>query len=416
MALKAYKFVGLSKEVLIPDDILVEISIIDNSHTRSYQVFSGQTKSTWHDTGTYGSNADSQRNWLRTKPSSNVSGFNFAADGQVRTVNGKTYRGKIIQLTPLNEITWAAGTAVGNKTSFHVEQCFGGNINWSNSLYVNASLHGALIYAKGLTVSGALVQHNYWYGKNCPGQIRAKGIWSQVVGMVQSAYNNAKAADNGQVVPPDGGAIDYVTPSPIMVDGVKWDGSKDVVVNGVEIYADKREVTTASVVNLRQYASATSSLTGDAVAANQKVNVLGWVRGEKVGEEDRWWITATSQSRMWVGGTTEKPEDSNAPVVEPKPEQSEHFRIVNGVVFYKASNEIREVTVANDANVYKYADTTSAVIGSVKADDKIKVAYWCLGEKKGDESVWWVLDDPQGRDDIEFGGRVHVAETMDRPD
>jgi hypothetical protein len=198
MVMKKVRFVGLNKDVWIPEDIDVIIDIVPSWRTniRSNQIFTGQTYTTWHDTGNPNSDAWGERNWLHSGAGGASVGYNFAFDGQ-----------RIIQLTPLNEVTWAAGTANGNKFSYHAEQCL--NTDWNRALYVGAALHGGLCAANGWDVDKALVQHNVWYGKHCPAQIRNKGLWPNVVQMVKDAKARALAAAGGTEVP------QYAAPSPI---------------------------------------------------------------------------------------------------------------------------------------------------------------------------------------------------------
>lgn len=410
--MKPYRFVGLDKDVWIPDDIYVVKDIVPTSRTnvRSRQAFTGQNKTTWHDTGNSGSTADSERNWLHANmPKSYSAGYNFACDGVPRTIDGKSYRGKIIQLTPLNEVTWAAGTPEGNRMSYHTEQCFGGPNVWTNSLYVTAALHGGIIAAKGWTTNSALVQHNVWYGKNCPGQIRARGIWGDVVKMVDSARNLAIVAAKGET-PTEQKPVVY----PVYLDGRLWDGSANVTVNNVAFIADKKTVTTVNgIVNTRTFASSQSAPTGSLTAQSQ-INVLGWCRGEKVGDEDRWWIT-DGWSRVWVGGTVDKPTEAPTPE-EPQPETDGSYRVVNGNVYYPVSNEIRHIVTEQETKVYRWASLSAPVLATLPAETELNVAYWCIGDVINQEVIWWVLVDEEGRDPIQYGGRVHATNALDRPE
>lgn len=193
---KKYRFVGLDKDVWLPDDIEVIIDIVPSWRTniRSNQKFTGQTYTTWHDTGNPNSDARGERNWLHSGAGGSAVGYNFAFDDK-----------RIIQLTPLDEVTWAAGTPDGNRYSWHAEQCLAGN--WDKTLRIGAALHGGLIAAKGWDVNKALVQHNVWYGKHCPAQIRNRGLWPTVVKMVAQAAAAARAAALGQDT---GDAVDEV--------------------------------------------------------------------------------------------------------------------------------------------------------------------------------------------------------------
>lgn len=199
--MKKYRFVGLDKDVWLPDDIEVQIKIITNSRFRSSQKFSGQTKTTFHDTGNSKTNALQEWTWANNgREGAGVGGYNFIVDDM-----------RIIQCGPLDEVTWAAGTAEGNRISWHIEQAWGGDVDFTRSLEVAAALHGGLIAAKGWDADTALVKHQYWYGKWCPGQILNKGLWSQVVSMVSDAALASRLAAMGEAA---AGAV-YVKPDPI---------------------------------------------------------------------------------------------------------------------------------------------------------------------------------------------------------
>lgn len=171
------RFVGLDRDVYLPDHIKVSIEIVGTDKcgwVRSCQSFSGQTRSTFHDTGSPGSRARSERNYLHSGPrdgsgNRRLVGYNFAVDDT-----------EIIQLTPLNEVTWAAGTPDGNRYGWHVEMCFGGNIDFERSLSNAIALHAGLIAAKGWNPDTALVKHQDWSGKWCPAQILNRGRWPEV--------------------------------------------------------------------------------------------------------------------------------------------------------------------------------------------------------------------------------------------
>ncbi len=207
MEYQAIRFVGLNEDVYLPADVTVTIDIVPDRFigwVRSGQHFTGQTKTTFHDTGAPGQNARSQRNYLHNGPSEGgqrrLVGFNFAVDDH-----------EIIQLTPLDEVTWAAGTPEGNRTSWHVEQCYGPGIDWDGSLRNAIALHAGLIAAKGWSTDTALVKHQHWFGKWCPAQVLNRGMWPSVVSRVSDAAFRAAAAANGGNIPPSEAPI-YATP------------------------------------------------------------------------------------------------------------------------------------------------------------------------------------------------------------
>jgi hypothetical protein len=105
MALKPHRFVGLDRDVWLPDDIEVIIDIVPDrliGWVRSGVRATDQSTTTFHDTGASGQNAIAQRNYLHNGPTDRKKdangnwvtvkrkvGFNFAVDDK-----------RIIQLTP----------------------------------------------------------------------------------------------------------------------------------------------------------------------------------------------------------------------------------------------------------------------------------------------------------------------------
>lgn len=187
MGYKQVRFVGLAEPVYLPDDILVEIAIVPASITnvRSNQPFSGQTSYTQHETANFntGANADMHKRWLHSGAGGAYVGFNFAVDDR-----------KIIQLTPLNEVTWAAGTPEGNKYSYHCELCVNADIDHMKARRNAAALAGGIFAAKGWD-STKLVQHNKWTGKDCPMLLRRENRWPAFVANVSTFIASARNAD-----------------------------------------------------------------------------------------------------------------------------------------------------------------------------------------------------------------------------
>lgn len=201
--MKKYNFVGSSVDYYIPDDIEVYVKIVDHPRTTSRTPDTDQYLTTWHDTGNPDTNAWDEYKWLAGgRKGGEKGGYNFIFDDKV-----------IIQTGRLNEQTWHAGTPDGNWYSWGAEQAWGGSVNFDRSLYVGASLHGALCAAQGWEVDTHLVKHQYWYGKWCPGQILNRGIWSDVVRMTSDAAALAKAAANGETDTPV--TVVYAKPDPI---------------------------------------------------------------------------------------------------------------------------------------------------------------------------------------------------------
>lgn len=207
MALKAHTWPGLDNPVYLPDDITVEVKIITHPRFRSFIKSNAHTRTTWHDTGNPNTNADAEWRWANGgRQGAGVGGYNGIFDDT-----------KVIITQPFDEVVWAAGTPEGNRTSYHFEQAWGAGVNFARSVEIGEALHGGICAAKGWEADTALVKHQYWYGKWCPGQILNKGIWSSVVKGVSEAEVIAREAVGGDGT---GGAKPspvYAKPSPIAV-------------------------------------------------------------------------------------------------------------------------------------------------------------------------------------------------------
>lgn len=226
MGMKAHTWPGLGKQVYLPDWIPVEIRIIDHARFRSFQKSTGHTRTTFHDTGNPNTNADAEYRWAAAgREGAGVGGYNGIFDDK-----------KIIITQPFDEVVWAAGTPEGNRTSYHFEMAWGAGVNFAKALEIGEALHGGICAAKGWSVDTALVQHHYWYGKHCPGQIRNRGLWSQVVAATTAAAAASRAAAGGSpgpapvptekpVIIPELDAVsksDGLAPSYVDASGTRW--------------------------------------------------------------------------------------------------------------------------------------------------------------------------------------------------
>ena len=173
MALKKYRFAGLNRDVWLPDDIEVIVDIVPASRTtvRSNQPFTDQNRTVYHQTGNFaqGANAWSERNYLHSGAGGRYVGYNFAVDDT-----------RIIQLTPLDEVTWHAGLAWWNQHSWGIEQCVGGGLDLDRAERNACALHAGLCQAKGWTPIDNMYPHYSVYKKWCPQTILDAGRWSDV--------------------------------------------------------------------------------------------------------------------------------------------------------------------------------------------------------------------------------------------
>ena len=206
----------------------------------------------------------------------------------------------------------------------------------------------------------------------------------------------------------------YAEPSVVMTTSGPWQGVHDVTVNGAVFHADKRSVTT-NVDGLRQrlYAATTSAETGEPLPINTTFDVFGWVNGETADGENRWWI-ADDYSRIWSGGTAQKPEvhaDEEKPDVLPS-----GVKIVNGHVYYPAREEgkTRQLTTIGKANLRLEPSMASKVVGTVERGQDLLVRYWTIGELVKDEAIWYLTYD-KGVDPFKNPKHIWAASTNERP-
>jgi hypothetical protein len=133
--------------------------------------------------------------------------------------------------------------------------------------------------------------------------------------------------------------------------------------------------------------------------------------GEAVDGELRWWIDDKG-SRLWVGGTKEKPTVAK-PDDAPDNDGKDYTPVVlNGVLFYpvghKAAGRVITTTVA--AHKRQWARSSSPSKGVIPKDTDVTANYWCLGEQVEDEAIWWIL----GKD-INAAPRLWSGATASRP-
>lgn len=195
----------------------------------------------------------------------------------------------------------------------------------------------------------------------------------------------------------------YSAPQPIMVDGKKWDGTKDVTVGDVTFYGDIKEVTVgAKGAVCRQWATDDALKTRSDLKKGTTFNALGWVHGEKIDGESRWWVTK-NWSRIHVGQTVTKPTEKKP---RKKPENP-YDREVDGVRFFATGKPVRVKVGDRPANVYASPTTTAKVKHTLKAGETFTAVYWVYGEGIDGENRWWVTVG---------NNRVHVGKTVQKPD
>ena len=189
-----YTFPGLTKPVYLPSWIAVEIKLIPSSvdgWTSGQKVpVSNFTSTTYHDTGNGESSANSEYGWAAT-------GGRGAIDSP-GSYNGIFDKGKLIITQRFDELVGHAAVHEGNITSYAFEEAYGAG-GHDGALETGMWVHAGVLQAIGKTAATSLYQHNYWSGKNCPGQIRARNQWSYVEKTVDQRIDEIKAFISGGV-------------------------------------------------------------------------------------------------------------------------------------------------------------------------------------------------------------------------
>lgn len=214
--------------------------------------------------------------------------------------------------------------------------------------------------------------------------------------------------------------------------GKLWDGAKDLVTTnakGVQTHwhADKRTVTViVDALNCRQWASSTANLTRTALPRGTTVSVLGWVEGEEVEGERRWWVT-TYGTRLWVGGTAEEPReaaplperpDDNVSQPDYGPDRDPVPVVLNGNTYFPLEQHGDKpgqvVRFKENTNIRLWAATHewSPVLRVAPKGSTARVTHRVKGEPvdipglttEDNRDRWLVI--AEGADPIRTGGRV----------
>lgn len=206
------------------------------------------------------------------------------------------------QMLPLDEVSWNAGcgNCEGNYAAISFEICVNADADRAKARQNATKLIANVMKQLGLG-EGAIKFHQDWSGKWCPAIILNEGRKEEVRQMIVTELRAIGGSSGGTTTNPT--STTYAAPSPVP----GFDGTKNVMINKVTFYADKRTVTASQAVRVRKYADFSAAETRKPLSVGEKFNVLGWVYGQEQSGEKRWWITAT-YSRVWVGGTTEKPK------------------------------------------------------------------------------------------------------------
>ncbi len=218
-----HEWEGLKNPVYLPDWIPVEVKYIPKSAagwTSGQKIDPKQfTSTTYHDTGNPATNANGEYTWAK----------NGGRSGAPGSYNGIFDATKLIITQRFNELVGHAANHTGNVTSYAFEHAgWGPKFDFEGSWEVGCWVHAGVLQAMGRLADTSMFQHNYWSGKDCPGQIRRRGLWSATEQKVDQRIAEINAyLMGGEVKPPKPPITIYPKPSPIPVlDAVS---QKDVV-------------------------------------------------------------------------------------------------------------------------------------------------------------------------------------------
>lgn len=364
---------------------------------------------TWHETANtgYGAGASMHNTWLHN-------GAPGAADTQV-SVHFFVDDHEGYQTAPLNENTWHAGdgsNGTGNRTSISIECCVNSNGNLAKAQENVRALIAELLRQIPTiddNAANSVVQHNFWSGKDCPHFLRAAGTWSW-----QLAQINALVAQGSKPASP------WVAPSKI--EG--FDGTKDVQIGTALFRAEIGTAKTNQPTKVYQYATTSAKETHAPLPKDQGFSHIGWVNGEIVDGDRRWWITK-SHSRIPVAHTYDKPEDKPAEPETEEPPKNEHGeqseygpKIVNGRPYYEIhtsdGDDFREITIVDDDVPLKKSVASPKPTKVAKKGDKFKAKMFTTGPFENGEDMYWVVTEGD-EDPINKGLRVNMSHTDKRP-
>ena len=235
------------------------------------------------------------------------------------------------------------------------------------------------------------------------------------------------AAITGSTVPvtPNAPTEIYRPAWPVVSDtGIAWDGLHDLITTNAKgektvWHADKRTVTVSvDTLNCRQWASSTANLVRKPVVKGEKISVLGWVEGEEVDGERRWWVS-TYGTRLWSGGTAETPAKAAPKPTRPddgvsRPDYGNNRDaipvVLNGNTYYpverKGDKATRTMRFIVNGNVRLWAATHqwSPVQRVQPKGSAVEVSHWVKGESVEGNDKWFVI--AEGKDPIRTGGRI----------
>lgn len=284
--MKAVRMAGCDVDIMIPVDLEFRTEIIPahQKNQRPGEPFRGGSVSwyTQHETANfaYGAGAVMHSRYLHQGAGGQQLGYHLTVDDKV-----------LIQMVPLNEITWHAGDSGGdgNYDSVSCELCV--NIDADilrarrNAEAVCAGVANALVIPQA-----RVVQHNHWSGKNCPMLIRRDGYWTTFLARV-AAYRSG-------VEPPK----KYAEPQKTITKD--WDGT-DTQIGDTPVFALRRQFTAKKATPVHQWAAKEAPATRAALKPGDTFESAYVFQAPTASGTMQWWIYTPWHSRIRAGSNLE---------------------------------------------------------------------------------------------------------------
>lgn len=247
--LKQVMMAGCATPVWIPAELAFRQEIIPawQTNQRPGIPFWGGAASDYsqHDTGNpnFGADAPMHSRYMHNGAEGQRLGYHLTVDDKV-----------LVQMVPLDEVTWHAGdgNGPGNMDSIACELCI-----HSNSDHIASRRYAAIVAAgvmHALGIDKEPVQHNKWSGKDCPGEMRRTGTWNGYL----AVFRAARAQMQGE---PDAKPEPEYAPAVVLDLGV-WDGKDRVLPDGTVMRACKRTITARGTTKRYQRAATTAPSIG----------------------------------------------------------------------------------------------------------------------------------------------------------
>ncbi len=223
--LKAVQMAGCNAPVMIPETLQFRRELIPTSQTNQRPGIPMIPYAyTQHETGNQSAGAGAAMHSRYMHQGAPDNAGNSQQLGYHLTLDDKV----LIQMIPLNEVTWHAGDSGGdgNMRSIACELCVNVDSDREKSRELAAIVSSGVSNAMDLNT---VVQHNHWSGKDCPMLIRQIGYWPTYMQIV------ARYQRGGEPTP--------TYAKPILLDLGEWDGRDRTLPDGTVLHACKRLLT-----------------------------------------------------------------------------------------------------------------------------------------------------------------------------